>query len=99
MKHTFSISHHISILGAKNHKHFIGFLASLVLMCIQLLYGSLKYWQNAPICNTNATQEGVWKAVIAISQCNTWVAWVAANALFHCLWVFMLLICQMYQVS
>ncbi|XP_023019839.1 palmitoyltransferase Hip14 isoform X1 [Leptinotarsa decemlineata] len=86
-------------IGAKNHMHFIGFLASLVLMCTQLLYGSFKYWQNAPNCNITDNAESFWKTIVTIGQCNTWVAWVALNALFHSIWVFMLLICQMYQIT
>ncbi|XP_072385791.1 palmitoyltransferase Hip14 isoform X2 [Diabrotica undecimpunctata] len=86
-------------IGAKNHKHFIGFLASLVIMCLQLLYGSVKYWQNAPDCNITSTSDSFWKSVVTIGQCNTWVAWVAVNALFHSIWVFMLFVCQMYQIT
>ncbi|KAJ3659688.1 hypothetical protein Zmor_011363 [Zophobas morio] len=85
-------------IGAKNHKYFIGFLGSLVMMCCQMLYGSIKFWQNQSTCNVT-TSEGYWKFVMSIGQCDTWVAWVAANTLFHCVWVFMLLICQLYQIS
>lgn len=85
-------------IGAKNHKHFIGFLASLIIMCMQLLYGSIKYWQNTSSCKV-ATSDSYWKSIILIGQCNTWVAWVAVNALFHSIWVFMLLVCQIYQIS
>ncbi|XP_019869510.2 palmitoyltransferase Hip14 isoform X2 [Aethina tumida] len=85
-------------IGAKNHKHFIGFLASLVLMCSQMLYGSVQFWQNEPSCNVTSG-EGFFQMMVAISQCDTWVAWVALNALFHCIWVFMLFVCQMYQES
>ncbi|KAG5883927.1 hypothetical protein JTB14_032150 [Gonioctena quinquepunctata] len=86
-------------IGTKNHVHFIGFLASLVLMCTQMLYGSIKYWQNSTNCNITANPESFWKTVVTIGQCNTWVAWVATNALFHSIWVFMLFICQMYQIT
>ncbi|CAG9819647.1 unnamed protein product [Phaedon cochleariae] len=86
-------------IGAKNHKHFIGFLASLVLMCAQLLYGSFTYWQTAPNCNITTKDVTFWKAMVTVGQCNTWVAWVALNALFHSVWVFMLFICQMYQIT
>lgn len=77
----------------------MGFLASLVVMCMQMLYGSVIYWKSEPLCNINATTDGFWKAVIAIGQCDTWVAWVAVNALFHSIWVFMLFVCQLYQVD
>ncbi|XP_060530726.1 palmitoyltransferase Hip14 [Cylas formicarius] len=87
-------------IGAKNHKYFIGFLANLVLMCGQLLYGSIQYWQNDPTCKAlDESNKGFWATIIAIGQCDTWVAWVALNAFFHSIWVFMLLICQLYQIT
>ncbi|XP_076274210.1 palmitoyltransferase Hip14 [Rhynchophorus ferrugineus] len=87
-------------IGAKNHKYFIGFLACLVIMCMQMLYGAVKYWQNDPMCNAlNANEEkGFWSTIMALSHCNSWVAWVSANAAFHGIWVFVLLFCQLYQI-
>ena len=32
-------------------------------------------------------------------RCRPWVAWVGANAGFHCIWVTTLGICQFYQVN
>ncbi|KAJ8986067.1 hypothetical protein NQ317_003361 [Molorchus minor] len=65
-------------IGAKNHKHFIGFLACLILMCAQMLYGSIRYWQSE--CGIKTTADGFWIAIVSIGECDTWVAWVAANA-------------------
>ncbi|VEN63380.1 unnamed protein product [Callosobruchus maculatus] len=84
-------------IGAKNHKHFIGFLAALILMCSEMLYGSYKYWQNESNCH--APTDDIWQKVVTIGRCNTWVAWVSINAFFHCIWVSMLLVCQLYQIS
>lgn len=70
-------------------------------MCIQMLFGAVSYWQNDPQCNALDDRENktFWETVLAIGQCDTWVAWVSVNAAFHGIWVFMLLICQLYQVS
>lgn len=68
-------------------------------MCAQMLYGSILYWHNQPQCGIFATPDGFWKVLIDIGQCDAWVAWVAANAMLHLAWVFVLLICQLYQVS
>lgn len=87
-------------IGAKNHKHFIGFLACLVMMCAQMLYGAFFFWTNDPQCHIMDDYENrtFWETVLTIGRCETWVAWVSLNALFHGIWVFILLICQLYQV-
>ncbi|XP_045480575.1 palmitoyltransferase Hip14 isoform X1 [Harmonia axyridis] len=86
-------------IGVNNHKYFIGFLATLVIMCIQLILGSIKFWKNQPECNLTLISPNFWDTMSAIGQCDTWVAWVSANALFHSIWVSMLLVCQLYQIS
>lgn len=86
----------ILIAGANNHKYFMGFLACLVLMCSQMLYGSAHFWEDQ--CRIFAKNDGFWEAIVKVSQCDPWVAWVAANAVLHLAWVFMLFICQLYQV-
>lgn len=88
------------ISGAKNHKYFIGFLACLVIMCSQMLFGAFSFWKNDPQCNAldERANRTFWETLLAIEQCDTWVAWVSVNAAFHGIWVFMLLICQLYQV-
>nr|CAH7738753.1 unnamed protein product [Callosobruchus chinensis] len=58
-------------IGAKNHKHFIGFLAALILMCSEMLYGSYKFWQNESNCH--APSDDIWQKVVTIGRCNTWV--------------------------
>lgn len=86
------------VLGAKNHTYFIGFLACLVMMCIQILYGMTQFWQNNTSCNISSLSGGFWKVIVGIGQCDPWVAWVSVNALLHLAWVTMLLVCQIYQV-
>ncbi|XP_044748593.1 palmitoyltransferase Hip14 isoform X2 [Coccinella septempunctata] len=84
-------------IGVNNHKYFIGFLATLVIMCIQLIIGSVNFWKNQPECNFTLISPNFWDTLSSIGQCDTWVAWVSANALFHSIWVSMLLVCQLYQ--
>ncbi|KAL3266235.1 hypothetical protein HHI36_010416 [Cryptolaemus montrouzieri] len=86
-------------IGMKNHKYFIGFLATLVIMCIQLIIGAFKFWQNQEECRLSFITPNFWDTMSAIGQCDTWVAWVSANAFFHSIWVSMLLVCQLYQIS
>ncbi|KAI4463292.1 palmitoyltransferase hip14 [Holotrichia oblita] len=86
-------------IGAKNHKHFIGFLSCLVIMCGQMLYGTAIFWQSQEECRIDLSSLGFWKFLLAIGQCEPWVAWVGANSLLHFTWVLMLLVCQLYQVS
>lgn len=65
-----------------------------------MLYGSIRYWQNDPMCNAleNSKEKGFFNTLMEIGKCDFWVAWVAVNAVFHGIWVFMLLICQLYQI-
>lgn len=86
-------------IGVKNHKYFIGFLAVMIVMCVQLIMGSLNFWRNQSECRFPPANLDAWEIMSAIGQCDTWVAWVTANALFHSIWVSMLLICQLYQIA
>ncbi|XP_066137592.1 palmitoyltransferase Hip14 [Euwallacea fornicatus] len=88
-------------IGAKNHKYFICFLACLVIMCSQMLYGAFCFWKNDSQCHAldNRDNRTFWETLLAIEQCDTWVAWVSVNAAFHGIWVLMLLICQLYQIA
>ncbi|CAG9860947.1 unnamed protein product [Phyllotreta striolata] len=84
-------------IGAKNHRHFLGFLASLIMMCLQLLYGITEYWRKSPNCEVAPT-ENAWKWAMSIGQCDIWISWVALNGFFHLIWVFLLFVCQFYQI-
>ncbi|CAH1388918.1 unnamed protein product [Nezara viridula] len=84
-------------IGARNHRHFIGYLIMLVVMCLFLLYGCSKFWTAA--CPLRLTYPTFWHKLWAIAICDSWVFWIALNALLHTLWVSMLLACQAYQIS
>uniref|UniRef100_A0A1Y1KH18 Palmitoyltransferase n=3 Tax=Photinus pyralis TaxID=7054 RepID=A0A1Y1KH18_PHOPY len=83
-------------IGAKNHKYFLGFLAALVIMCCQMLYGTSQYWVNQ--CNVVPKKDSFFEVLLKIGRCDPWVAWVATNSVLHLAWVFMLFICQLYQI-
>ncbi|KAL1506043.1 hypothetical protein ABEB36_005478 [Hypothenemus hampei] len=86
-------------IGAKNHKYFIAFLACLVIMCGQMLYGVFFFWKQDSECRAfEDPKRTFWETVVLIFQCDSWVAWVSVNAAFHGIWVFMLLVCQLYQI-
>lgn len=71
--------------GEKNHRSFVGFLASLLVMCGWMVWGCVRYMQAA--CGA---------APAGWASCSAWVAWVGANALFHLFWVAVLTGCQLY---
>lgn len=83
-------------IGARNHRYFIGYLIMLVVMCLFVLYGCSRFWAAACPRPTFPT---FWHSVWAVAACDSWVFWVALNALLHTLWVSMLLACQAYQIS
>ncbi|XP_045763022.1 palmitoyltransferase Hip14 isoform X1 [Maniola jurtina] len=74
-------------IGAGNHRYFVGFLGSLLLMCGWMLWG---VWRalEARCAGAPAT----WPA------CCPWLAWVMLNAAFHLFWVAVLAGCQLYLV-
>lgn len=82
------------VAGARNHRYFIGFLASLVAMCCWMLWGCAQYF------SAECAADGEWPPDVALqwARCNAWLAWVALNAAFHLFWVTVLLCCQMYLV-
>ncbi|KAL0884302.1 hypothetical protein ABMA27_016282 [Loxostege sticticalis] len=82
-------------IGARNHRYFIGFLASLVGMCCWMLWGCAQYFA-AECAPPDAPAAG--DLVLAWARCNAWLAWVALNAAFHLFWVTVLLCCQLYLV-
>lgn len=75
-------------VGWKNHKYFIGYLASLVLMCFAFVLGCVALW--------NATL-GDWN-IVDVLRYQPWVNLMAAQAAVHGGWVLVLLCCQLYQV-
>lgn len=87
-----------SFAGAHNHKYFLGFLASLLGLCIVILSASVQYWQFE--CWSNLTNgHSADNYLVAAATCDAWVMWVAANTSLHSFWVGTLLACQCYQVK
>ncbi|XP_054164715.1 palmitoyltransferase ZDHHC17-like [Oppia nitens] len=82
-------------VGALNHKYFIWYLISLYLVIIWYLYGTYLYF----IYHLNIGNESnLWKMLPNAWSYNGWITWCALNALIHSVWVFCLVICQLYQV-
>lgn len=82
-------------IGAKNHQYFIGFLVSLLMMCVWMLWGGAQYYLAECPWTAGATLVDV---LMEWAQCNAWLAWVMLNAFFHLFWVTVLTCCQMYLV-
>ncbi|XP_026765096.2 palmitoyltransferase Hip14 [Galleria mellonella] len=82
-------------IGANNHQYFLGFLASLVIMCCWMLWGCT-HWLLAE-CEGDGGG-GVLGSALLWPQCNAWLVWVMLNAAFHLFWVSVLLCCQLYLV-
>lgn len=88
----------IAFAGAHNHKYFLGFLASLLGLCIVILSASVQYWQFE--CWSNLTNgHSADNYLVAAATCDAWVMWIAANTSLHSFWVGTLLACQCYQVK
>ncbi|XP_011694791.1 PREDICTED: palmitoyltransferase ZDHHC17 isoform X1 [Wasmannia auropunctata] len=84
-------------IGAHNHKYFLGFLASLLGLCIVILSASVQYWQFE--CWSNLTNgHSADNYLVAAATCDAWVMWVVANTSLHSFWVGTLLACQCYQI-
>ncbi|XP_075972291.1 palmitoyltransferase Hip14 [Anticarsia gemmatalis] len=82
-------------IGAKNHLYFIGFLASLLMMCLWMLWGGAQYFLAECGVPDGASVADI---LLSWAQCNAWLAWVMLNAAFHLFWVTVLTCCQMYLV-
>lgn len=82
-------------IGAKNHKHFMGFLFMLLIMCVWMIYGGIVFYLET--CNLKAV-DGMYDALVIVNTCTPWVAWVMANAFLHSIWISVLTVCQMYQI-
>ncbi|XP_018337645.1 PREDICTED: palmitoyltransferase Hip14 isoform X1 [Trachymyrmex septentrionalis] len=84
-------------IGTHNHKYFLGFLTSVLGLCIIILFASVQYWQFE--CWSNLTNgHSADNYLVAAATCDAWVMWVAANTSLHFFWVGTLLACQCYQI-
>lgn len=50
-------------------------------------------------CETSYTKDGFWTYITQIATCSPWMFWMFLNSVFHFMWVAVLLMCQMYQIS
>ncbi|KAG8137907.1 hypothetical protein E2320_003840 [Naja naja] len=84
-------------VGAGNHRYFMGYLFFLLFMICWMIYGCISYWGIH--CHTSYTTDGFWTYVTQIATCSPWMFWMFLNSVFHFMWVAVLLMCQMYQIS
>ncbi|XP_049639343.1 palmitoyltransferase ZDHHC17 isoform X2 [Suncus etruscus] len=84
-------------VGAGNHRYFMGYLFFLLFMICWMIYGCISYWGLH--CQTTYTQDGFWTYITQIATCSPWMFWMFLNSIFHFMWVAVLLMCQMYQIS
>lgn len=50
-------------------------------------------------CETTYTKDGFWTYITQIATCSPWMFWMFLNSVFHFLWVAVLLMCQLYQIT
>ncbi|XP_073940075.1 palmitoyltransferase ZDHHC17 isoform X2 [Castor canadensis] len=84
-------------VGAGNHRYFMGYLFFLLFMICWMIYGCISYWGLH--CETTYTRDGFWTYITQIATCSPWMFWMFLNSVFHFMWVAVLLMCQMYQIS
>ncbi|XP_032077073.1 palmitoyltransferase ZDHHC17 [Thamnophis elegans] len=84
-------------VGAGNHRYFMGYLFFLLFMICWMIYGCISYWGIH--CHTSYTTDGFWTYITQIATCSPWMFWMFLNSVFHFMWVAVLLMCQMYQIS
>lgn len=84
-------------VGAGNHRYFMGYLIMLCSLTLLMVYGS--YAVISDTCTIEPKGEfGYLGQLYRYIKCRPWIAWVAANAGFHAMWVSTLTICQIYQI-
>lgn len=50
-------------------------------------------------CATSYTKDGFWMYITQIATCSPWMFWMFLNSVFHFMWVAVLIMCQLYQVT
>ncbi|GAB5574055.1 palmitoyltransferase ZDHHC17 isoform X7 [Prionailurus iriomotensis] len=62
--------------------------------------GNHRYFMDWGLhCETTYTKDGFWTYITQIATCSPWMFWMFLNSIFHFMWVAVLLMCQMYQIS
>jgi len=82
-------------IGEKNHKYFVGYLLFLSILALASAWGCYVYIANACQYRFDA---GYFDNLKAAAVCSPWVLFILLMALFHCIWVSCLGVCQLYQV-
>lgn len=82
-------------IGEKNHKYFVGYLLFLSILALTSAWGCYVYMANACQYRTDA---GYFDNLKAAAVCSPWVLFILIMAIFHCIWVSCLGVCQLYQV-
>ncbi|KAJ8307797.1 hypothetical protein KUTeg_014653 [Tegillarca granosa] len=57
----------------------------------------LPYWEHN--CPFDIYEDGITGVVYKVLKSSPWVFWISLNAMIHSVWVGILLLCQLYQVS
>lgn len=83
-------------VGALNHKFFIGYLLSMLILLVTYQYCTIYYWKI--VCIPYLPPVGKSLQFLYVLQCQPWTVWMFVNAVVHTLWVTALLLCQMYQI-
>jgi len=82
-------------VGAGNHKFFVQYLLLLVLNLGWSAWAIGKYWSSPNGCDVDWSASG---AMMKSFRCSGWITWVFANDVLYLVWVFMLLMTQLYFV-
>lgn len=85
-------------IGISNHRHFIGYLISLLVACGFIIYGSIKFLNMANKFNEQTFHYNIFYVIWEVLILDSWVSWIMINAILHSIWVSMLLGCQTYQI-
>jgi len=83
-------------IGEKNHAHFVGYLLFLSVLTLSVSWGCHRYLAGA--CPSQP-DSGYWAAIQSACICSPWVVFMMSMAVFHCVWVSCLGVCQVYQVA
>lgn len=87
-------SMHASVLVQK--RNTVSYTYHSVTHCVVIL-SSFPDWRIH--CATNYHRDGFWMYITQIASCSPWMFWMFLNSVFHLMWVAVLIMCQLYQVS
>ncbi|CAL8079710.1 unnamed protein product [Orchesella dallaii] len=76
-------------VGWKNHKFFVGYLFSLVVMCVIFLHGAVKFMRKN--CDLECS-------FVEVVSCEPWITFMSLQGVVHGFWVLGLLIGQLIQI-